>query len=993
VHHQLLAMRITNLIYRYGLSKIITVAVTVNGVKMIFKSTFLWVVFMLFAGYSRAVPFSLVTLQSKVSIVYDAGGHKLDSIAAHLLAQDIQRVSGYLPKVFTDINKVSGNVIIIGSNHSKLISSLHQRQFGELDGLWECYNLSVLPHPFKNITSALIIAGSDTRGTAYGVFDISARIGVTPWYWWADATPDKKKSIVLDIKPLTSAPPSVKYRGIFINDEDWGLQPWAAKTFEPETGDIGPKTYAKVFELLLRLKANLIWPAMHPSTKPFFHYPGNVKVAEDYEIVIGSSHAEPMLRNNVGEWDEKTMGAFNYITNKQKVSDYWESRVKESSRANAIYSMGMRGVHDSGIEGVKTIKETVPLLERIFADQRNMLKQYVNPDIKKVPQAFTAYKEVLDVYDAGLKLPDDVTLVWPDDNYGYIQRLDNEQESKRAGGAGIYYHASYWGRPHDYIWLSTTNPGLMREEMTKAYAMQARNLWVLNVGDIKPAEYNIQLFMDMAYQIQSFNNSAYPKIHLQHWVADNVDRPHAPEIANTLWQYYQLAFERKPEFMGWSQTEPTTQVKFTAYNHFNYGDQAQQRIDAYNSLEQTVKKLRPIINAAKQDCFYQLVYYPVIGASLMNKKFLYRDKAYLYAQQGRISARSYDSLSKASYQQIVNETQYYNTKLASGKWANIMSMSPRNLPVYQLAESTYKIEKRTQSWSVLPEGATEGGNLALPVFGQAFNQSDFMDVFLTKDTIVNYTVHASAPWIKVSQQTGRLTSGSNQSRLWVSVDRSKLALTKSTDGFITIKSGDRSFKVIVKADKEKVPQGYKGFIENNGYISIQAKNYQGNLMRNDNHWDEIDGFGSTGTSMQAVHLSINATFKPDATDKEIKNGPVISYNFITNKTAPAEVKIYTIPTYPLNKNFEMRYAVSVDDGPATVLNFKTVGRSEEWKQNVLSNSAMRSVKMQMLSAGKHVLHIYLVDPGVILDRILIDLGGLKPFYGLVPETLYRPSER
>jgi hypothetical protein len=322
---------------------------------------------------AKPVPFDMVTPQTKICIVYDADDHKLDAIAAKLLAGDIQRISGYLPEVYDDISKAKGNAIIIGTVNSKLIRSLRNTYINQLKGKWECYTLTRMIAPFKNIKNALIIAGSDSRGAAYGVFDISGKIGVSPWYWWADANPVIQKQLSIIVDDYASAPPSVKFRGIFINDEDFALQPWAAKTFEPETGDIGPKTYTKVFELLLRLKANMIWPAMHPSTKPFYTYPGNKQAAADYEIVIGSSHAEPMLRNNVGEWNEKTMGAFNYVTNQQSVYKYWEDRIKESAANNVIYSIGMRGVHDSPIEGAKGNKEIVPLLERMLPWFRKLL--------------------------------------------------------------------------------------------------------------------------------------------------------------------------------------------------------------------------------------------------------------------------------------------------------------------------------------------------------------------------------------------------------------------------------------------------------------------------------------------------------------------------------------------------------------------------------------------------------------------------------------------
>ena len=375
--------------------------------------------------------FPLVAHGKASQIYTDAMDAEVVHIAANALKNDLKLVTGLVPE--TASLKSSFPQVLIGTiGKSKLIDQLiasKKLSTDKLKGKWESFSISVVNNPFPNVKQALVIAGSDPRGTAFGVFELSKKIGVSPFYWWADVNPAQHKEIFIQGN-FVSDSPSVKYRGIFLNDEDWGLQPWAAKTFEPETGDIGPKTYARIFELLLRLKANLIWPAMHPSTKAFYSYPGNKKVAEDYAIVVGSSHAEPMLRNNVGEWD-KSMGDFNYITNREKIYNYWESRVKESKGNDAIYTLGMRGVHDSGMEGVKSVKEAVPLLEKIIGEQRGMLKKYINPDVAAIPQVFTVYKEVLDIYDANIKLPEDINVVWPDDNYGYIQLLNNEKEKKR----------------------------------------------------------------------------------------------------------------------------------------------------------------------------------------------------------------------------------------------------------------------------------------------------------------------------------------------------------------------------------------------------------------------------------------------------------------------------------------------------------------------------------------------------------------------------------
>jgi hypothetical protein len=941
-----------------------------------------------------AQQFELVTAQNKVTIYYQKSESKLDSIAAHLLASDIELVSGYHPRVLTDISNAKGNIIIIGRADSELVKDFGNKASDpDIRGKWECYSLRFLSKPSTSIANALVIAGSDARGTAYGVFSVSGKIGVTPWYWWADATPRKQKSLAIDRQDFTSKTPSVKFRGIFINDEDWGLQPWAAKTFEPETKDIGPKTYAKVFELLLRLKANLIWPAMHPSTKAFYHYPGNIIAAEDYQIVVGSSHAEPMLRNNVSEWNQKEMGHFNYLTNKKKVDEYWESRIKESSKVNGIYTTGMRGIHDGAMEGVKTMEETVPLMDTIIRAQRNMLKQYVNEDITKVPQVFTPYKEVLEIYDAGLKVPEDLTLVWPDDNYGYIQRLSNVEENKRSGGSGVYYHASYWGRPHDYLWLNTTHPAHIREEMTKAFTMNARQLWVLNVGDIKPAEYATQLFMDMAYEIEPFEKPAFSMAHLQKWLSTIFGNKQSASAAKALWKYYDLAFERKPEYMGWSQTEPTTGINFTAYNHLFYNDQAQLRMDAYDQLLADIEKIGANIDIKDKDAFYELVEYPVKGAALINKKFLLRDKAYIYAKQGRLSAAHYASMSGGTQEKIASETLYYNTKLANGKWNDMMDMFPRKLPVFDLPVFDLPKSKNLLVFRALPEGYSQADSssdlatsreLTLPEFNKWNKQRYFIDVYLTQQTKRAFTIKASEKWITVSSSHGELTPDglNSQQRIWVEIDWNKAPVQKSFKGNIIVESGNDQYTFAVTANNSNVKEleNFNGHVEASRYLSIDAADYSAGKNTTSRQWEVIEGLGSNGKSLEALPLVEKAS-EGDLDTLKVKNNPAVEYDFYVFNQSPADITISSLPTYPLNKNFELRYGVRIDGGPVSIFNFRTLGRSDEWKKNVLSNSAQRTFKVSNLKAGKHKLEIFMIDPGVILTHIFIDLGVAQPFYG------------
>jgi len=324
----------------------------------------------------------------------------------------------------------------------------------------------------------ITVVGANGRGTAYGVLELSRMAGVSPWIWWGDVLPERRNRLIIDSGYRTLQGASVEYRGIFINDEDWTLRPWSYGTYEPaEFGQIGPRTYKKVFQLLLRLRANAIWPGMHTGTKAFFRTEGAKAVADSCGIAIGTSHCEPLLRNNVDEWNEKQRGRYNYMTNRQAVHDYWIERLKEvkGSAGGNMFTIGMRGIHDGSMEGVKTMDEKQTALQQVIDDQQELLRKYIGAPERQT-QVFVPYKEVLEIYERGLRVPDYVTLMWCDDNYGYMTRLSNAAEQKRTGGGGIYYHLSYWGRPHDYLWLTTTQPGLIYNEMREAYDHNVRKV-------------------------------------------------------------------------------------------------------------------------------------------------------------------------------------------------------------------------------------------------------------------------------------------------------------------------------------------------------------------------------------------------------------------------------------------------------------------------------------------------------------------------------------
>jgi hypothetical protein len=961
-----------------------------------FFSIFFLVLFVFGTLSSQTSRFILMAPGIIPGIVVDTAEDEIIHITASLLADDMERLTGIRPPVFNSIENEYAPLIIVGTINSRLIQYLrgNQRiQTEQIQNQWEVFSRQFV-HLSVTGKEAMVICGSDNRGTAYGVFHLSEQLGVSPWYWWGDVTVHRRDSLIVPMINYNSNEPSVKYRGVFLNDEDWGLKPWAAKTFEPETGDIGPKTYARIFELLLRLKANTIWPAMHNCTRAFFHYPGNIEMARKYNIVIGSSHAEPMLRNNVDEWKTDSMGEFSYKTNRENVYRYWEQRVIQSKNTEAIYTMGMRGLHDNSIIGYNDIKSKSAALEQIINDQRKILGQNINNNIKNIPQAFIPYKEVLEIYDYGFNLPEDITIVWTDDNYGYIRRLNTEKESKRSGGSGIYYHISYWGQPLDYLWLSTTHPMLIWEELSKAWQTRARNIWIVNAGDIKPGEYNTQLFLDMAYDMEAFRTSDSVRLHFKNWNR-KVFGKWGDQITAVLWNYYNLAFERKPEFMGWSRTEPSTPTYRTGYNHFFYGDEAQKRIDSYSRLEDNVKEILKGISDTMSDAFFQQVYYPVVCASLMNKKFLYADKAVYYSHlQNRISANDYKQMAQLAFNGIVENTLRYNQNISKGKWSNMMDYAPRSLSAFKMPEINVVIKKAEEIWDIIPEGyltrdsclfAVRNNQLELPVFSPFDCQSRFIDIFLTSENTLHWKAKTSENWISLSESEGELNTGfgKKEKRIWVSIDRKKIPDNHEYSGYITFRAGGVKKLIEVRAHKKNPVKEYS-HVESNGVVSIFAGNFSGIKNTDSLSWIKIEGLGHTGSSL----LSMPLRRYPSVYPKSL-NGlfPSVEYDFCTFSDTISSVIISCIPSHPLNLDSKLRLAVAFDDLPYTVIDFTTLGRSEEWKQNVLSNSANRTIDFQMSAPGCHTLKLFALDPGVILDNIVINLGGLVKHYGIIEESI------
>ena len=590
-----------------------------------------------------------------------------------VLSEDIERVTGVKNDVNDNFNlNLNDNLnrSVLDSKRSTIIIATVDHlpaslgvDVSDIKGCWERYKIVTRGN-------CLMIVGSDARGAAYGALHVSEKIGVSPWYWFADV-PVAKKSTLNYSENYISKSPTIKYRGIFINDEDWGLKTWAEKTFEKDLGDIGPKTYDKVCELLLRLKANMLAPAMHTCTGAFYSHPESQVKAAEWGIMITTSHCEPLLFNNAApsEWSKERDGEWNYLTNKETIWKKLDDRIRETAQYDNIYTMGMRGLHDEAMKGSTDPKVRARTLEQVMADQRQILETHKKKSATEIPQIFVPYKETLDIYDAGLKVPEDITLVWPDDNYGYMKRVSNEAERQRKGGSGVYYHLSYLGVPHDNLWISTTAPVLMYEELKKAYDAGADRYWLLNVGDIKPMELEMQQFFDMAWDLSAFSYEHANHCQAQ-WLASIFGKQYEQDFQWILDHYYRLSWQRKPEFMGyefeWDNNE-NSRLHDTDFS-FETGT-AQQRLADYKAISDRVDAIQKRLPIVYRPAFFEMLGYSVKGAYQMNRKFLMAQRNHETGSEdaAQEARAAFDSINALTYE--------YNTQLG-GKWNQMISQIP-----------------------------------------------------------------------------------------------------------------------------------------------------------------------------------------------------------------------------------------------------------------------------------------------------------------------------
>lgn len=941
--------------------------------------------------------FSLVGKKDKACVYYDAQDFEVVKTTAGLFANDVKEVSGQILGVATTKEAPQKNCIIIGTlGHNEWIDQMIAKKKLDVKTLknrWESYLVQLVRNPLPGVDKALVIVGSDRRGAAYGLLSVSRTIGVSPWYWWADAPIVKKDQLHLKVDKYISKEPTVKYRGIFINDEDWGLYRWSKRNFEKEVGNFGPRTYAKVCELLLRLQANYLCPAMHDASMAFHRIPENRVVADRFAIIMGSSHCEPLLFNTASEWKRDKMGEWDYINNKKGVDSVLNARVKECAPFENVYTLALRGLHDRAMNASNDMGDRKDMLQEALMAQRQMLIDAIGKPGEEIPQAFTPYKEVLDVYDEGLELPDDVTIIWPDDNYGYMKRLSSPKEQKRSGRSGVYYHSSYLGKPHDHLWMNTVSPTLMYEELRKAYDATADRIWLLNAGDIKSCEFAVDYFLTMAFDIDAFNFERAANYRTE-WLCGMLGDQYRNEYQDVVNSFYKLAFARKPEFMGWGYQwttdkhgrERNTDTDFSLTNY----REVDNRLNEYRRIGSIVEKILNNMSDEKQKaCFYQSLYYPVKGCELLNRMILDGQRNRWYSIQQRALTKELEKSAKACYDSLEIITNGYNS-LLGGKWNHVMTMKQGFAAAYFELPKLRDVELApTASLGVMAEGEAVLKGLqsfhSLPCFNTYLRQSYYVDVFNKGATPLKWKAAVTNDWILVSKKSGETAT---EDRIEVSIDWAKVPAGERILGTLDITS-DRGEKESVyisvfNPTSPSLAEMDTLFVENNGYVSIDAASFHRKVENDAIKMIIIPNLGCENTAVQLGNPIAPAQRTAG------RNTPRLEYDFYTFEQGSVDVYTYVLPTFPISKdrgyagheatNVETKYGVCIDEGPVMTPSTSSFEYAQIWYESVLKNCRINKTTLHIDKPGKHTVKIICGDAGTVLQKVVLDFGGMKRSY-------------
>ncbi|KAK0630461.1 hypothetical protein B0T17DRAFT_489746 [Bombardia bombarda] len=916
-------------------------------------------------------------------------------------------------------------VVIAGTiGHSTIIDSLIASKaidVSAVKGEWESFVSQIVKNPVPGCASALVIAGSDPRGTIYGIYDVSEQIGVSPWYFWADSPVKSNKMIyVLPVKKVQGAP-SVKYRGFFLNDEQPALTNWVASHWEatPYGAGYGPAFYSLIFEVLLRLRANYLWPAIW-GTMFEVDDPGNQPLADAFEIVMGSSHTEPLMRAQ-NEFKKFYPGAWAYNLNNETIDEYFRygiQRAKPYAR-NSLWTMGMRGTGDTAIEGLG-VDHIVTLLETLVHNQQTLLAEGLGvSNVSTVPQMWCLYKEVMTYLFAGLQVPDDVTLLWADDNWGNVRRLPMKNETSRVGGAGVYYHFDYVGDPRNYKWINTIQLSKTAEQMHMTYARGADRIWIVNVGDMKALEIPISHYFDLAYDTKRWGVDSTAE-----WAKAYATREFGPaysdETADIMMRYGMYASRRKFELV-----EPQT------YSVINYNE-ADAVLQQWANLVADAQAVYDKLDAATKPAFFQTVLHPAIAGEIVHKVYVGGAKNSLFAGQKRNSANEMiNYVLEASDKDVELTTRWDD--LLGGKWKHFMDQTHLGYDGYwqqpmrnTLPAMTYvqtKLVSLAGHVGVGVEGlnasvqgddkyhSNSGNNLVLPPMDPYGPVTRWFDVFSRGTKDCKWQASPWASWVKVSPSSGTVGPKGSDTRVRVSIDWA--SAPKSFSGTVNInittpcrgldKHGYAEPMVQVPVSVRSVSSNFtSGFVESDGHVSITGAHYQTLVppasSTKDNTNVTYHKFDSYGRSGSGVGLT------PQDTEKlTVSTAPALEYDvyFFSNSTA-ANVTVYLSPALNyLGDGIPLEYAVALypkgsKSVPSPTL-VKPVGPTvggdmpAGWGYAVADSiwgktGNYTTSKFAVLQEGAHTLRFWALMPGIIVQKIVIDMGGVRPSFFGPPES-------
>lgn len=887
--------------------------------------------------------------------------------AAADLQADIGRVSAARAVLTQSVTASGKDIVIIGTlGHSALIDQLVRK--GALDpssiqGKWEGFQVQTLSHPLPGVDRALVIAGSDKRGTIYGIYQMSEQIGVSPWHWWADVPPAQHANIYASAPQAVSDAPVVQYRGIFLNDEAPALSGWIKQFY----GNYNHQFYTKVFELILRMRGNYLWPAMWGSA--FFDDDQlNGKLADEYGIVVGTSHHEPMMRAQQ-EWKRQGTGPWDYKRNESVLKDFWSKGLRNTRDYEKMITIGMRGDGDEPMSE----ESNVALLERIVADQRNIIAKEINPDVSKVPQAWALYKEVQEYYEKGMRVPDDVMLLWCDDNWGNIRRLPTAEERKRAGGAGVYYHFDYVGGPRSYKWINVTPIPKIWEQMHLAWQYDARRMWIVNVGDLKPMEVPIEFFLSYAWNPAAWPAERLPD-YLRLWAEREFGPAHAAEIAEIVALYTKFNGRRKPELLT-----PDT------YSLANYNEAERIAAD-YQALAERADKIGASLPARQRDAYFQLVLYPVKASAVVNQLYVTAGMNHLYAVQGRAVANDLAERARALFRQDAELVRQYHEDISGGKWNHMMSQThlgytywnqpPRSVmpPVTEIqlpkeADMGVAVEGSEQVWP-----GPGGDNLALPALDVFEHRPRYIEVFNRGQQAFDYTVKASEPWIVLDQPSGKVQ---RQQRIVVDArwDQVPAGADHAT---LTVSGPDHATVTLrVPIRKPAGAEAMHGFIETGGVVSMEAEHYTRAVAADQREWLRIPDHGRTLSGMTA--LPVDAPAPPQPAMR-------LEYQMQLFSSGTVSVQATLAPTLKFQPGQGLRYAISFDDEAPQIVNIHADASEKNWERIVSDGATVLTSRHKIAAPGQHTLKFWLIDSGVVLQKLVVDAGGQRASYLGPPES-------